>query len=1038
MAKSTAEFISGQTQHDQKPDILQAGVDGHVELPSSDLIANAAMTRDGDDLILQGPGGESVMVEGYFSADPAPLLTAPDGYVLTPALVHSFVKAPMEFAANETANDESPVGAVEEVSGNATVTRADGTIETIAIGTPIYEGDIIQTDANGAVNITFIDQTSMAISQNARMAIDEYTFNPETENGTTNFSVLRGLFVFTSGLIGRDDPDDVKIETPVGSIGIRGTIIAGEIAPGGESKISVLEGAIVITNGLESVTLSEQFETVRLGGFDAPMHNMGVLPANDIGTRFNSIGNVLPSLFTTIDDSASEQGKSPSNQAPVDAQPKQETPAPSSEKHIQDNIIVTDLNTSGLPSHQTAAGLPPSTNPSDLSGGNIFSTITPSSGGNITPTLPIPVASESTSTTISPIATAPTQSVTPQLLPVTPTDTGPVTNPAIVTSFNLDNPVAHVGVISDTISNAAGYSISALGDLNHDGFADFIFTNDSATQNQVYIAHGGLAEFGTNTIPGLVSAGKLTVKANPAGTDFFGTEVSGIGDFDGDGVGDYIIGQSNKDVGYNNSGTSYVIDGSSSNNYAFNGIAAEEQLGRSVSGLGDFNNDGYTDLVIGTNNDEALYIGGTNTTPSPQRIMGTSGTGFGESVRGLGDFNGDGYSDFAIGAPITNTDGGNIDVYLGNKNASHSSVINTTGSASEQLGLEIGALGDINGDGLSDLISYGGGNSAKIFMGGSNLGSSIDIEISGGYEIIGGGGIGDFNGDGYDDFTVSVANSTTSTTYVVLGQDSLPSMIDMSYLTNGSNAFSFKYSGMNISSEPDIQGVGDVNGDGYDDFAMSVPDMNGGAAGDGGMFLIYGRTSGNVANSNTASADGQHLMATGSTPNLFDGSHENVSMRGTAAANVFEIHNTNFLGIHGGGNGANAVDTIKAVGNLDFSDVNFESISGIERLAFSGNSQTITLSLENIFNLLKSSSGYSDGSNLYNGFLKIDGAGMTGANLVIDADTASGAGTDANIVSALNEMGSGAAAESASGGYRHFSIGGYDLFIDNNVSVNVA
>ena len=58
-----------------------------------------------------------------------------------------------------------------------------------------------------------------------------------------DFSVLKGVFVFTSGLIGREDPDDVNIDTPSGSIGIRGTIIAGDTNSG---EITVVEGAIVL------------------------------------------------------------------------------------------------------------------------------------------------------------------------------------------------------------------------------------------------------------------------------------------------------------------------------------------------------------------------------------------------------------------------------------------------------------------------------------------------------------------------------------------------------------------------------------------------------------------------------------------------------------------------------------------------------------------------------------------------------------------------------------------------------------------------
>ncbi len=243
---------------------------------------------------------------------------------------------------------------------------------------------------------------------------------------------------------------------------------------------------------------------------------------------------------------------------------------------------------------------------------------------------------------------------------------------------------------------------------------------------------------------------------------------------------------------------------------------------------------------------------------------------------------------------------------------------------------------------------------------------------------------------------------------------------------------------MNNTATPDIESLGDVNGDGYDDFAMGVPDINGSAAGNGGMFLVYGRSSGNISSSNAATADGQHLVAASTRQNLSDGGFEDVSMRGTAAANNFEIHNTNFLGIHGGGNGSGGMDTIRAVGNLDFGNVDFESISGIERLMFTGNNQVITLSVENIFNLLKSSSGYTDGTFTSNGFFRIDGGGVTGATLILNAANESGDGTNANIVSALNEMGTGATAESNMGSYRHFSIGGYDLLIDSNVTVDVA
>lgn len=1037
MAKTAAD-TSAHSQGQDNKTVFQAGDADRIELPSSGFIAGSTMTKDGDDLILQAPDGEQVVIEGYFSAEPPPLLTAADGSALTPALVHSFAKSPQEYAANETANDESPVGAVEEVQGKATVTRADGTVEDIVIGTPIYQGDIIQTDAKGAVNIVFIDETSMAISQNARLAVDQYTFDPATESGTTNFSVLRGLFVFTSGLIGRDDPDDVKIETPVGSIGIRGTIIAGEIIPGGESNISVLEGAIVITNGTGNITLSEQFETIRVSGYDAPMQNLGVVPANDVGTRFNSIGAVLPSLFTTINDSSTQQQNTQPGAQP---QSQQETPAqdaaPTSSNKAApapEATITADMPGNGLPSTQTALGQAPFTSPSHIASDNGLTNIAPSAGIAPPPSASAPVNNQTSTAT----QTTPTLPSEPQPLPQAPNTSGGNTTtvtppPAIARLINLDQPTTHIDVISDGISNMAGYSISALGDLNRDGFADFIFSNDSGSQNLRYTAMGGASGIGSGNIPSL---SRITVSANPTGTDFFGTEVSGIGDFNGDGTVDYVIGQPNRDTGYMDGGMTFVFSGANASHYSFNGDAASAQLGIQVTGIGDYNNDGYADVLIGTNMEHAVYIGGTSGTPVQSTINGDPATGFAAALIGIGDYNGDGYADFAISAPADMSGRGAIHIYTGNANGTLNVTNTLIGDTGQNIGTQLAAIGDINGDGVSDLLAAGSNNTGRLYFGAGG-GSPISIS-AGGYDIIGGGGVGDFNGDGYDDFAISLANDSGSRTFVVLGKSSFSGDIDLAYLTNRDNAFEFTYSGMNNNSTPDIEGVGDVNGDGYDDFAMGVPDINGSAAGNGGMFLVYGRSPGNISSSSTATADGQHLVAASGRQNLSDGGFEDVSMRGTAAANNFEIHNTNFLGIHGGGNAAGSVDTIRAVGNLDFGNVNFESISGIERLMFTGNNQVITLSVENIFNLLKSSSGYTDGSFTSNGYFKIDGGGVTGATLILDADNTSGGGTNANIVSALNEMGSGATAENNMGNYRHFSIGGYDLLIDSNVTVDVA
>lgn len=317
----------------------------NVDLPDASYVRDADILRDGVDLVLRTDEGQ-VVVEGYFAQNTPPDLVAPDGSTLTPALVKSFVRGEMTFAQSETvASDASPVGAVQEITGEATVTRTDGRVENVGLGTPIYAGDVIETSEDGAVNIVFLDDTTFAVSGDARLAIDEYVFDPHTQSGQSNFSVLKGMFVFTSGLIGREDPDDVMIETPAGSIGIRGTIIAGNVDTG---EITVVEGAIVLTDFKgNSITLSNQYETARFDTSGERIEHVGDLSANDVMSKFMSISTVAADLFSTIQDSAvnnnNPQSNNPQNQSTPQAAPE----APTEDKQgalDQPNDVITSAD----------------------------------------------------------------------------------------------------------------------------------------------------------------------------------------------------------------------------------------------------------------------------------------------------------------------------------------------------------------------------------------------------------------------------------------------------------------------------------------------------------------------------------------------------------------------------------------------------------------------------------------------------------------------------------------------------------------------
>ena len=347
--------------------------------------------------------------------------------------------------------------------------------------------------------------------------------------------------------------------------------------------------------------------------------------------------------------------------------------------------------------------------------------------------------------------------------------------------------------------------------------------------------------------------------------DSFGSSVSGVGDVNGDGVADLIVGapfSCNNGGGCN--GNARVFSGADGSIiYNFIGDSPGDEFGTSVSGAGDVNGDGVADLIVG-----APFGDGNNgnDTGSVRVFSGadgsiiynffgdSSGDEFGTSVSDAGDVNGDGVADLIVGAPDDDSNAfnaGSVRVFSG----VDGSVLHTFDGDSilDRFGTSVSGAGDVNGDGFADLIVgapgvdsvFTGSGSARVFSG---IDGSVLYNLFGDRFLslaefgISVSGAGDVNGDGFADLIVGGGRSN-STPRVFSGVDG-----SLLYTLSGNNELGLGRLGSSVSS------AGDVNGDGFADVIVGNPgDVN--DRNDAGIARVFSGVDGGVLFSFTGAAN---------------------------------------------------------------------------------------------------------------------------------------------------------------------------------------
>jgi hypothetical protein len=417
-----------------------------------------------------------------------------------------------------------------------------------------------------------------------------------------------------------------------------------------------------------------------------------------------------------------------------------------------------------------------------------------------------------------------------------------------------------------------GWSVAWAGDVNRDGFDDWLvgapyLSNGSTYEGRAYLFYGGA---------GVLSTTPAWSQESDHALAYSGFSVAGAGDVNGDGYADFLVGAPGWTDSFNSEGSFALYLGTGSTPAhtparSWFGGQLGAQLGRSVSTAGDVSLDGYSDFIVGApyyTVDQAqegvafVYEGG----PVPALYAApttlesnVANAEFGWAVGTAGDVNGDGIADVVVGAPLMpQTDGsGKAFLFLGTWAGISGSVFDSMDNvfAGEALGRWVGTLGDISGDGRSD---WGAGAPSPSVSGNAffRLGDPVlpRIDFLAGQGLVPGrnwglsGATADVDGDGYDDLIVGTPNGGTDDiglgvlTMFRGGPHPFPPVDSYPYL---GAAADWTYEGQKFDEVGiSLANAGDVNRDGFEDFIAGGFAYSNGQNGEGEALLFYGSPSG--------------------------------------------------------------------------------------------------------------------------------------------------------------------------------------------------
>jgi hypothetical protein len=308
-AQLPADGLSGHAHVQTYSPTAHAPADAII-VPDAHLLFGADFKRSGVDLILSNADRELV-VHDYFKGEHRLPLASPDGAHLTGAIVNALTGQVDYAQADGSAAAAHVIGHVTKLAGSATAIR-NGVSIILNNGDNVEKGDVVATGSDSTLGVTFIDGTVFGLSSNARMVLNEMVYDPNGSNNSSLISLVAGTISFVAGETAKHG--DMKVDTPVATMGIRGTAVLVEIdfnVPGAnglpDAKFQVLVEPDGTTGSyiLFDKTTLDPIATVNKAGQQVNINQNGISYTNSpLSPELQKlISDVFSQKFTDLNNS---------------------------------------------------------------------------------------------------------------------------------------------------------------------------------------------------------------------------------------------------------------------------------------------------------------------------------------------------------------------------------------------------------------------------------------------------------------------------------------------------------------------------------------------------------------------------------------------------------------------------------------------------------------------------------------------------------------------------------------------------------------